>query len=59
MLLDFEDPRDHDIAQVLVDRYDGVDRGNLPRQAVGDIMTFERAAEQGFEPATRNYHALG
>jgi len=45
MLPHLEHARDEHIAQVLMDRYDAVDGGDLPGEAVGDVLPFERAAQ--------------
>ena len=59
VLLHLEHPRDHDLAQVLMDRHDAIDGGDLAGEPVGDVVALERAAEQRFEPATGNYHGVG
>src|SRR3989442_1472091 len=56
MLLDLEHARDEHVAQVLMDRHDAIDGRDLAREAIGDVLALERAAEQGFEPAAGNYH---
>ncbi len=59
VLLHFEHARDQDVAQVLMDRHDAIDGGDLAGEPVGDVLTCEHAAEQGFEPAAGNYHGVG
>src|SRR2546430_9298834 len=38
--------RDHDVAQVAVDRHDGVDRGDVRRQPLGRVAGVERRPAQ-------------
>ena len=56
MLAHLEHARDNDVAQVLMDGNDGVDRRDLTREAVGHISAFERAAQESFEPTPGDNH---
>jgi len=58
MLADLEDTRDEHLAQILMNGHDTVHRCDLARQTVSDVLALQRAAEQGFEPTTGNYHGV-
>ena len=49
---------DEHVAQVLMDRHDAIDGRHLAREAISDVLSLERAAEQRFEPAARNNHLM-
>src|SRR5439155_9979557 len=49
---------DQNVAQVLMQRDDGVDGGGVERQAVRDVARVERAVQQRLEPATRDDHRV-
>ncbi len=51
MLLDLEHASDQDVAQVLVQRHDGVHRRDVHGELLGDLARVERAAQQRLEPA--------
>jgi hypothetical protein len=46
MLLHLEHSRDNHVAQILMDRHDTIDRGDLAREPVGDVLPFKGAPEQ-------------
>src|SRR5207302_5773080 len=56
MLLHLEHTPDQDVAQVLVQRHDGVHRRDVHSELLGDLARVERAAQQRFEPAARDDH---
>src|SRR5439155_1338560 len=47
---------DEDVAQVLMQRLDGVDGGDVARQPFGDLAGVERPPEQRLQPAARAEH---
>src|SRR5439155_1434846 len=54
VLLHLQHAGDQDVAQVLMQRDDCVDGGDVERQAVRDVARVERAVQQRLEPATRD-----
>src|SRR6266540_4315989 len=56
MLFDLQHAGDEHLAQVLVQRDDGVDGRAQHREPVGHLLGVERAAEQRLEPAARDDH---
>ena len=56
MLLHLEHTPEQDVAQVLVQRHDGVHRRDVHSELLGDLARVERAAQQRLEPAARDDH---
>ena len=49
---------DEHVAQVLMDRHDAVDGRDLAGKAIRHVRALQRAAQQGLEPTTGNYHGV-